>query len=112
MSTENPKQVDGEVIEQDEPSWSERILSADHWIRVVYMILFALILGVVAYIIPVLVFIQFLWGLITGEGNKRLREFGSSLSQFVYQALRFLTYNTDEKPYPFADWPDSEKSED
>ena len=31
--------------------------------------------------------------------------FGDSLSQYLAQIGRFGTFNTDEKPWPFADWP-------
>ncbi|MGH1440488.1 MAG: DUF4389 domain-containing protein [Cellvibrionaceae bacterium] len=98
-----------ETIDDVEPNWNERLLSADHWLRFVFMVLFALILGAASYVITVLVIIQFVWALVTGEGNDKLREFGSSVSQYIYQMLRFLTYNSEDKPFPFADWPESEK---
>ncbi|MFT6386878.1 MAG: hypothetical protein ACJAUP_000247 [Cellvibrionaceae bacterium] len=114
MNTEKePKQVDAESVEtiDIEPKWSERLLSADHWLRFVFMVLFAMILGVASYVITVLVLIQFVWALVTGEGSDKLREFGSSLSQYIHQILRFLTYNSEEKPFPFTDWPESEKQD-
>ncbi|MEO0444078.1 MAG: DUF4389 domain-containing protein [Pseudomonadota bacterium] len=119
--------VEGTVVENDdnnddnnntetqpekETRWQQRLLSVGHWLRFVFMALFAIILGVVGYVMTALVVLQFLWGLITGEGNDKLRDFGSSLSQYIYQILRFLTYNTEDKPFPFADWPDSESTED
>lgn len=110
--TNKPKTVEAESVEtidDVEPSWKERLLSADHWLRFVFMVLFAIILGLVSYVITVLVILQFIWALVSGEGNDKLREFGSSLSQYIYQILRFLTYNSEDKPFPFADWPESEK---
>jgi len=53
------------------------------------------------------VVLQFLFAIITGNNNEQLRDFGGSLSRFIYEALRFLSYNTEEKPFPFADWPES-----
>jgi hypothetical protein len=108
-STNKDNVVEGEVVENDQDkSWSERLLSAEHWLRFVFMVLFAIILSVAGYIMGLLVFLQFLWALITGEANQQLRNFGSSLSQYIFQALKFLTYNTEDKPFPFADWPDAE----
>lgn len=103
--------VDVDIIENKAPRWSERLLSVDHWLRFVFMVFFAIILGVVSYVITVLVVVQFIWALIAGEGNDKLREFGSALSHYIYQILRFLTYNTEDKPFPFNDWPESEKKE-
>lgn len=100
--------VEAEIIETVEPSWKDRLLSADHWLRFAFMVLFILILSVVSYLIVALVILQFFWALVAGEGNDKLRDFGSSVSRFILQVLRFLTYNTDDKPFPFADWPESE----
>lgn len=103
--------TEAEVEAKPEPTWAQRLLSADHWLRFAFMVLFAIILGVVSYVMTALVIVQFIWALIAGEGNDKLREFGSSLSQYIYQMLRFLTYNTEDKPFPFADWPDAEAAE-
>ena len=101
-----------EPAETDKPksekSCRERLLSAQHWLRFLFMVLFGVILCIISYVIVAVVLLQFLWGLITGQGNDRLRDFGSCLSQYIYQILRFLTYNTEDKPFPFADWPESE----
>jgi hypothetical protein len=44
----------------------------------------------------------------SGQTNENLRFFGASLATYIYQALMFVTYNSDEKPFPFAPWPESE----
>ena len=93
------------------PSWKDRLLSVDHWLRFGFMMLFVLILSVVSYLIVGLVILQFFWALIAGEGNDKLRDFGSSVSRFILHVLRFLTYNTDTKPFPFTDWPESENDD-
>jgi heme/copper-type cytochrome/quinol oxidase subunit 2 len=95
-----------DVLELD---WKKRLLSVDHWLRFVFMILFVIIVVMVAYVMVVLVLLQFAWALFSGEGNNKLRVFGARLSLYVYQALCFLTYNTEEKPFPFSDLPEVEK---
>jgi hypothetical protein len=107
--------TDAEIIEEttaEEQSWSERLTSSEHWLRFVFMVLFAVISGVVSYLLTALVILQFVWGLVTGDGNEKLRKLGSSMAQYIYQVLRYLTYNTEDKPFPFADWPESEESDD
>jgi hypothetical protein len=84
------------------------LLSSKHWLRLVFMVLFAVLLQVVGIIMWVLVILQFVFSLITGRDNSNLREFGQSLSTYIYQILKFLTYNSEEKPFPFSDWPDSD----
>lgn len=81
------------------------ITSSKHWIRLVYMLLFSVFLYVASFVVGVLVMVQFVFALITGSDNKKLRELGSSLTTYIEQILRFLTFNSEAKPFPFADWP-------
>lgn len=82
------------------------LTSRRHWMRLVFMVLFAFLLQVASLVMWALVAVQFLWALITGSDNDKLRRFGQSLATYIFEALRFLTYNTEQKPFPFSDWPD------
>jgi len=94
-----------EEAESTETHWKEKILSAEHWLRFVFMVLFAVIAVVASYVVAVLIVIQFVFALVTGNSQDKLRTFGADLSQYIFQILSFLTYNSEEKPFPFADWP-------
>ena len=54
---------------------------------------------------------QFLTLLLTGSDNKNLRNFGQSLASWIFQIMQFLTFNSNSKPFPFDDWPNSVLSE-
>lgn len=82
------------------------LTSSKHWVRLLYMILFALALQLASIVMTALVVVQFLFALITGNDNAQLRQFGDSLSIFIFDTLQFLIYNSEEKPFPFADWPE------
>lgn len=90
----------------------KNLTSRHHWLRLIFMVLFALILQVAALVMWAVVGLQFLWALITGQDNDQLRRFGHSLSTYIFEALQFLTYNTERKPFPFAEWPDLPPSAD
>jgi hypothetical protein len=48
----------------------------------------------------------FLWVLFTGEPNPQLKSTGASLAAYLSQVVRYLTFNSNEKPFPFdAEWP-------
>lgn len=81
------------------------LLSSKHWMRLVFMLLFSVILYVASMVVWILVIIQFLFSLITGQDNLKIRQFAYSLSTYIYETLKFLTYSSEEKPFPFADWP-------
>lgn len=82
-----------------------RIFSPKHWIRLIYMLLFALMLHVASIAMWVLCAMQFLFSLFTDKDNENLRYLGKSITRFIGQALDFLTYNTETRPFPFAEWP-------
>jgi hypothetical protein len=73
------------------------------------MLVFAAVLQLASILMWVLVIIQFLFSLFTGEDNINLRKFGHSLSIYIFDTLKFLTYASEEKPFPFADWPQADQ---
>lgn len=83
--------------------------SPQHWLRFAYMILFAICLQMALFLVWPLVVAQFIFALVTGQDNANLRHFSASLAQYIHQALAFLTYNSEEKPFPFADWPQAKR---
>ncbi|SDH76888.1 DUF4389 domain-containing protein [Pseudomonas panipatensis] len=74
-------------------------------LRVFWMLLFVLVWHVAELILGVVVVIQLIYRIIYGAPSGSLLAFGDSLSQFLAQIGRFGTFNTEEKPWPFADWP-------
>ena len=76
------------------------------WMRILYMAIFVIIFNLVEILIAALVVFQLLVLLFTGEKNMRLVGFGGMLSQYAYRMLQFLTFNSEDKPFPFADWDD------
>lgn len=80
----------------------------DTWLRGGFILIFALIYGISKIVIWSIVLFQFLSLLITGKTNPQLGDFSQSLSIFVYQILQFIMFNSDEKPFPFSDWPGNE----
>ena len=83
----------------------ENLKSKTTWTRVLYMLLFALLDTVAETVLVAVVLIQILITIFTGSPHDRLLAFGAALSKYVYLVLMYLTYNSEEKPYPFSDWP-------
>jgi Domain of unknown function (DUF4389) len=74
------------------------------WRRILFMLIFAVILGLVRILLWAVVLLQILSSLVTGSENTNVLKFGRTLSVYVYRILLFLTYNFDDMPFPFADW--------
>jgi hypothetical protein len=73
------------------------------------MLLFVFIYSIAEIVLGAVVLLQFGFSLFTGKPNATLTEFGRQLSEFIYQVFRFLTYNTETKPFPFDDWPENQQ---
>jgi len=89
----------------DNEQLKSNLTSSKHWLRLVFMLLFAAVLQLASLVMWILVAVQFVFSLVTGEDNQHLRRFGHSLSSYIYDVLKFLCYSSEEKPFPFADWP-------
>ena len=89
----------------DNAQLKSNLSASKHWLRLVFMLLFAAVLQLASLVMWILVAVQFLFSLITGEDNQHLRRFGHALSTYIYDVLKFLCYSSEEKPFPFADWP-------
>ena len=89
------------------PELKQRLTAKAIWMRGLYIVLFAVIFGITRVVLWAVVILQFLLTLFTGETNTQLRAFGLSLAAFVYQIMAFVTFNSDQRPFPFDPWPES-----
>ncbi|MDH2436087.1 DUF4389 domain-containing protein [Pokkaliibacter sp. MBI-7] len=88
-------------------SFFGRLFSEENMIRTVYMIFFVFLLKLAVLATFVVIVLQWLVRLIIGESSRALLEWGYSLREFIGQAFAFLTYHSEEKPFPFSSWPRS-----
>jgi len=84
------------------------LCSADFWLRLLYVVFFALAWQVAEVALAVLVLIQIAYRLFRGEPDADCARWGSSLSQYVWQSGRYLTGASEQKPWPFSEWPDGD----
>ncbi|MBI3480416.1 MAG: DUF4389 domain-containing protein [Nitrosomonadales bacterium] len=75
------------------------------WIRGLYMLLMALIYQVSGTVVGIVTVIQFLLALMNASPNRQLISFGRSLGRYLQQIVNFLTFATEQMPFPFHDWP-------
>ncbi|MDA7085679.1 DUF4389 domain-containing protein [Pseudomonas sp. SA3-5] len=74
-------------------------------LRVLWMAVFAIVWQLAELVLAGVVLLQLGYRLFYGAPNASLLGFGDSLSQYLAQIGRFGTFNSEEKPWPFADWP-------
>lgn len=74
------------------------------WKRILFMLIFAVIVGIVRILLWAVVLLQVASALFTGAPNPNLLKLGRTLAVYLYQILLFLTYNREEMPFPFSEW--------
>ncbi|KUJ84220.1 DUF4389 domain-containing protein [Microbulbifer flavimaris] len=92
----------------DNEELKKNISSGNQWMRLLYMVLFVILLEIAGVVMLAVIVLQFLFALLTGSANDNLRRLGDQIASYVYQTLQFLIYNSEEKPFPFSEWPESE----
>ena len=75
------------------------------WIRGLFMLLMAFAFNVSGTVLCIVTVIQFVMALLSDTPNPRLVSFGRSLGRYLQHIADFLTFATEEMPFPFTDWP-------
>ncbi len=74
-------------------------------IKIFYLILFYLIYRITDLVLLLILLVQTILNIFSGEPSDSIKLFGKSLGLYLQQISEFLSYASDEKPYPFSDWP-------
>jgi len=72
------------------------------WIRLLYMVLFGLVLNVLGMVLGIVAFVQACSLIATGEPFPELSNFGRKLADYTRHVVAFLCLATEDVPYPFA----------
>jgi hypothetical protein len=86
----------------------DNIKKQSTWMRGLYMLLFSIFYKIADIILFAVIIFQFILKVLTGDTNDRLRKLGQSISTYIYQVLQFLSFNSEQHPYPFGAWPKGE----
>lgn len=107
MSNSNPSADDRFISDADsERPIEENLKSRATWMRALYMVICCALIALASAVGTFVVVFGFLWVLFTGSVNQELRQVGQSIAAYVYEIVRFLTFNTDDKPFPLGnEWP-------
>ena len=81
----------------------DELLDIKKWQRLFFMVIYGAAINFVVSILIILVAIQFIFYLFTSKTNNQLQSANNWLQGFFNDALNFLSFNTDSKPWPFSD---------
>ncbi len=74
--------------------------------RALYILLYLIIGRFISVILFVVAITQYIYTWLTGEPNEKILEFTDGLSEYAKQLVSYVGFNSDEKPWPFGDWPE------
>jgi len=71
------------------------------WFRILVLIITGIILYLWGYVILFLVIINWLIAVFSGKINKGISEFCNIWVNEYYRFIRYITFQTNERPFPF-----------
>lgn len=90
----------------------KNLSSAEYWFRAVYSLFFLLCAKIAGTLILLIALAQIIFTLVTARPNDRLVSFGGSLAKYIFTIFNFVTCKSEDKPFPFADWPQADAVDD
>ncbi|MFH1592274.1 MAG: DUF4389 domain-containing protein [Candidatus Woesearchaeota archaeon] len=76
---------------------------AEALMRIVVGIVSGIILGVWKALVQIIAIIHFFYALFSGKRNKGLAEFVNYWNTQIYMYLRYMTFTTNKRPFPFSE---------
>ena len=74
-------------------------------VRVLLMILMGMAYQLAGTVLFLVALLQCAFSLLGDAPNPRLAGFGRSLGRYQAQNIDFLSFASEELPFPFSDWP-------
>lgn len=87
----------------------ENAKNIDVWTRGLFILIYGVIFYFLFALIWLVVIFQFIMKLITSELNEQILDFSDSLNKYVSQILLYITFKSEERPFPFSPWPRNEE---
>ena len=109
--SEENKEVEGVVETEavddsmDTESLKENFVQQGKWLRLLWMMGFSFIYSISLWLLWLIVTVQFLFVLLTNSPNENILKASSGFRNYMVQILDFITYRSEDKPYPFSDFP-------
>jgi hypothetical protein len=77
-------------------------------IRIFYVIFYYFIFGLCHFLLLLISFSQTVLNIFYYGPNQKLLHFSASLGVYVHQIAEYVGYVSEEKPFPFSDWPSAQ----
>ena len=112
MTKEKKEPVESKVEEDvsiNTEELKENLAKQSKWLRLLWIVAFSFVYYVAIGILLLIIVTQFLFSLFTNSPNENILKLSNGFRNYMVQILDFITYQSDDKPFPFSDFPKSKK---
>jgi len=74
-------------------------------VRLLYTLIFLVVLGVVSNIVWIIAAFQYLFLFITRSYIKPLRRFSANLTLYIKEVIDYILITRNKRPFPFTEFP-------
>ena len=89
----------------------ENVTRGSIWLRLVWMIVLGIAFNLAEIVAFAVAVFQFFSSLLTGNTNENLTRFSRNLARYLQQIVMFVTFASEEKPFPFSPWAEEVQEE-
>jgi hypothetical protein len=97
------------TVSEDE--LKRHVKDKDTWLRFAYMVVLCIAFYLTILITFATAIFQFFARLFSGASFEGMSVFGENLAHYHLQVTRYLTFASDERPFPFAPFPERQTVE-
>ncbi len=97
----------GVTMKVNQEQIKANMLSMTFWTRVLFMLIFVLVLWALSLALMVICIVQTVIVLITSEINEQLQKLGAVAAVYLGQIVSFMVFATEDKPFPFSPFPEN-----
>ena len=86
---------------------TENIKEPSIWVNFFLKVIYLVFLNFIVPFLGFITLLQLLFSIGSKKPNENLVSFSKKISIYVYQIINFITYSSDERPWPFNAFPES-----
>ncbi len=90
----------------------ENLLNLDTWLRLLLICVFMVVRWVLLIVINLLIAVQFLFVLFTGEKSTDIDAVSGMMNAYLLQIVNYQSFVSDKQPWPFSEFPESSRDLD
>ena len=86
---------------------TENIKEPSIWVNFFLKIFYLVFLNFIVPFLGFITLLQLLFSIVSKKHNENLVSFSKKISSYIYQIINFITYSSDQRPWPFNSFPES-----